>query len=309
MQATTENSLGATLLIILIGLGLLTGGMGWLVGGGIWAFMPVILVIGIFLVWFINGPGRGLLLGGSVILGTILVLWTVIFGAQALEGAAQAVESVIDRSIPEIVTTTVYVTDQTAAPAIAAKYVAGQTFFGGVIAILLIAIIAQATSIFSRRIVGFALVQILLSGALIWFLAVSPWKGEYDQITSSAANLIFGWALIGGTIWSYFIRMVLTGRGIITPLAYQVGPRFGLVVGIIFSPTYIIGSLNPNILMFGLLTNLVHTTALTMDQALLLWQEGLLVGAIGLPALMQLWSLGSYLIGSSLLWLGERGVR
>lgn len=309
MQATTENSLGATLLIILIGLGLLTGGMGWLVGGGIWAFMPVILVIGIFLVWFINGPGRGLLLGGSVILGTILVLWTVIFGAQALEGAAQAVESVIDRSIPEIVTTTVYVTDQTAAPAIAAKYVAGRGFFGGVIAMFLLAIIAQAASILSRRVIGFALAQVVLSGLLIWVLAVMPWQGEYDAMTSASANTIFLWALFGGIIWSFVIQIVMTGRGMMSSLAYGVGPRFTMVVGLLLALTYIIGSLKPDLLMFGVLTNLVHTTALTMDQALLLWQFGVLVGAIGLPAAMQLMSLLGWFLGNILLWLGERGVR
>lgn len=309
MQATENNSLGTGLLVVLLVLSLIVGGFGWFLGGEIWAFTPVILVIAIFLIWFFSGPGRGLLLGGTIILVTVLLAWGIAFGAQALEGAAMAIESVVDRSIPETVNQTVYITDQTASPEIAAKYVAGRTFFGGVTAMFLLAVVAQAGSIVSRRIVGFALAQVILSGGLIWFLAVMPWQGEYDQITSSAANLIFGWSLFGGIIWSYFIRMVITGRGMVTTLAFAVGPRFNLVVGLLLAPTYLLGSLNPNILMFGILTNLVHTTALSMDQALLLWQEGLLVGAIGLPALLQLWSLIGRISGNFLIRLGERGVR
>lgn len=309
MQATTENNaLGATLLVVIIILGLVAGGFGYLVGGGIWAFTPVILVIMIFLVWFINGPGRGLLLGGTMILLTILVLWTLAFGAQALEGVSRAIESVVDRSIPETVTTTVYITDRSESTEIGAKYVAGQTFFGGVFSMFLVAIIAQAAVVWSRRALGFALVQVILSGGLIWFLAVMPWVGNYDSMTSSAANFIFGWAILGGTIWSYFIRMVITGRGIITSV-FSRERLPSLVLGIVLAPTFILGSLNPNILMFGVLTNVVHTTALSMDQALLLWQEGLLVGAIGLPAAKQLWSLLGYLVENLFLWLETKGIR
>lgn len=311
MQATAESKLGATLLVVLVVLGLVAGGFGWSLGDGIWVFAPVILIIVLFMGWFFHGPGRGLLLGGGLLLTGLLVVYIVAFGAQALEGVTKAIESVVDRSIPETVTMTVYVTDQTAAPAIAAKYVAGREFFGGVASMFLLAIIAQAAVIWSRRAVGFALgfalVQIILTGGLIWFL-VMPWGGDYDQTTSSSANLIFLWAIFGGTIWSILIQTVFTGRGIL--MGVLGGERLpSLVLGLLLAPTFILGSLNPNILMFGLITNLVHTTALTMNQALLLWQEGLLVGAIGLPAAKQLWSLLGFVTGNLWLWLGSKGVR
>ena len=64
-----------------------------------------------------------------------------------------------------------------------------------------------------------------------------------------------------------------------------------MVVVIVLAPLSILLVLDPQVLMFGYITQLVHQTELSMDQALTTLMEGMLLGIFGPGALREIWAI------------------
>ena len=203
----------------------------------------------------------------------IVIFW---LAYQVLQATSTQPVQIVER------TERILLKDQSSSTLIAEKYVAGEEFYIFFAVVLLAGALSQGLSLLANGKVPFeALLLVISAGIAIWLFV--PDYSEADTITTSAMNLIFIWGAVGAGIW----RTVMGAIGVVSDtaqgMAYRIHPRLWLIAVILLSPIGVLVVLGPDALVTAQLTRLVHSSSLTMNQALVTLQEGSLFG-IFVPA-------------------------
>lgn len=183
-------------------------------------------------------------------------------------------------------TITMYVTDHSSDDAIEAKYVGGE-FFRYFVVVLLAMVLAQGLFELAKGWIPVE-VTLLVVSTLIAVYLFFPKRGNYDQATVLASNALFWYGAVGPTALSFLLTWLDHFSVSTQEAADTRGPRLGLAAVIILAPITLLLVFQPETLIIGTVTKLVHNTQLSMNQALILLQQGSLFGIFGPGAVREL---------------------
>ncbi len=205
----------------------------------------------------------------------VLLFW---LAYQVLQATSPQPVQIIER------TQTLIVTDQSNSTLIAEKYVAGEEFYIFFTVVLLAGALSQGLSMLARGKVPFEVLLLLISaGIAIWLFV--PDYSEADANTTSAMNLIFGLGALVAGIWRMIMGAISTVSNTAQEAAGHMHPRLWLIAVILLSPIGVLTAVDPDALVMAQLTRLVHSSSLTMNQALVTLLQGSLFG-IFVPGLV-----------------------